>query len=58
VLVVLVVLVSVMLPVAVSVLLLVAETFSLPSVVVAQPVAVLLSVAAPTPSVALPVADQ
>jgi hypothetical protein len=57
-LVVLVVFVIVMLPVEVSELLLVTDTFSLPRVVVAHPVAVALSVAAPAPSVAVPVADQ
>ena len=58
VLVVLVVLVSVMLPVEVSELLLVAETFSLPRVVVAQPAADEARVAAPVPREACAVADQ
>jgi hypothetical protein len=58
VLVVLVVLVIVTLPVVLSELLPVATTFSLPRVVVAQPVADVLRVAAPTPSVAVAFADQ
>jgi hypothetical protein len=57
-LVVVVVLVIVMLPVLVSAVLFVAEIISLARVVEVHPLAVEVSVAAPTPRVALPLADQ